>query len=105
MLLQMKGIIRGKDIIISIAPGEHNNYISDEFSNELVIPRTNISETLDFRNNKEYAISDLQWNIGDYTSISQFIVESLWSSNSDLVLGLPWLKTLGTFILNTEIFF
>ena len=33
-----RNIIRGKDITISIAPREHNNYISNEFSNELVIP-------------------------------------------------------------------
>ena len=56
-----------KDITISIAPGEHNNYISDKFSNELAIPDSNIGERLDFWNNKEYAISNLQWNIGDYT--------------------------------------
>ena len=53
-------------------------------------------------NNKEYAISDLQWNIGYYTGVSKFIVKLLWSSNGDLALGLPWLKTLGTFILNAE---
>ena len=52
MLLQIKGTIRGKDITISIAPDECNNYISDEFSNELVIPRTNISERLKFSNKK-----------------------------------------------------
>ena len=31
MLLQIKGTIRRKDITISIAPIERNNYISDEF--------------------------------------------------------------------------
>ena len=102
MLLQIKVIIKGKDITISISPSERNNYISDEFSNELAILRTNISERLEFSNNKEYAISDLQWNIGDYTGVSQFIVKSLWSSNGDLVLGSSCLKTLGNFILNVE---
>ena len=86
MLFQIKGTIRGKSITISIAPDKRNNYISDEFAKELAIPRTNISERLDFSNNKEYAISNLQWNIGDYTSVSQFIVKSLWGSNGDLVL-------------------
>ena len=95
MLLQIKGTIRGKDITISISPSERTYYISDEFSNELVIPESNISERLDFWNNKEYSINDLQWNIGNYTGISQFIVKSLWSSDGDLVLGLPWLETLG----------
>ena len=59
MLLQIKGTIRGKYITISIAPDEHNNYISDEFSNELAISKKNISQRLDFSNNKEYAISNL----------------------------------------------
>ena len=85
---------------ISIAPDEQNKYISDEFANELAIPDSNIGERLDFCKNKEYAISDLQWNIEDYTGALQFIVKSLWSSNRDLVLGLSWLETLGTFILN-----
>ena len=101
-LFQINETIRGKNITISISLGERNNYISDEFANELEILDSNIGERLDFCKNKEYAISDLQWNIGDYTDVSQFIVKSLWSSDSDLVLGLPWLKTLGTFILNAE---
>ena len=101
-LFQIKGTIRGKNITISIAPSKCNNYISDEFANELAIPNSNIGESLDFCKNKEYAINDLQWNIGDYTGVSQFIVKSLWSSDGDLVLGLPWLKKLGTFILNVE---
>ena len=86
MLLQIKGTITGKDTTISIAPGEHNNYISDEFANELAIPKSNIGERIDFWNNKEYAINDLKWNIGDYTHVSQFIVRSLWSSDDDLIL-------------------
>ena len=52
MSLQIKGTIRGKDITISIAPDERNNYISDEFANELVILRTHLSERIDFRNKK-----------------------------------------------------
>ena len=68
-LLQIKGMIRGKNITIYIAPNELNNYISDEFANKLAIPDSNIGERLDFCKNKEYAISDLQWNIGDYTGV------------------------------------
>ena len=32
----------------------------------------------------------------------KFTISSLWSSNSDIILGLPCIKTLGTFILNAE---
>ena len=33
VLFKIKGTIRGKSITISIAPGERNNYIIDEFTN------------------------------------------------------------------------
>ena len=86
ILFQIKGTIRGKDVTISIAPLEHNNCVRVEFANELAIPESNVGERLDFWNNKEYEISNLQLNIGDYTSVSQFIVRSLWSSDDDLIL-------------------
>ena len=37
VLFQIKGTTTIKDVTISIAPDEHNNYISDELANELVI--------------------------------------------------------------------
>ena len=48
MLFQIKRTIRGKDITISIALVERNNYISIEFANELAISKSNIGERLDF---------------------------------------------------------
>ena len=33
---------------------------------------------------------------------SKFIVSSLWSFDGDIILGLPWIKTLGNFILNAK---
>ena len=77
VLFEIKGTIKGKNIAISIAPNEHNNYISDEFANDLAISESNIGERLEFWNNKEYAISILQLSIGYYTGVSQFIVKSL----------------------------
>ena len=87
MLFQIKGTIRGKDITISTAPIERNNYISVDLDNEIAISYSNIGERLGLWNTKEYEISNLQLNIGDYTCVSQFLVKSLWSSDSDLDLG------------------
>ena len=101
-LFRIKWTLTGKDIIISIAPAESNNYISTEFSNHLVIPKSNISEGIDFWERKQIEISGLQLNVGDYMVTSKFIVSSLWSFDGDIILGLPWIKTLGTFILNAE---
>ena len=47
-------------------------------------------------------LSGLQLNVGEYMVTSKFIVSSLWSFDGDIILGLPWIKTLGTFILNAE---
>ena len=70
MFFPINGTIRGKDITISITHVERNNYISVEFANDLTIPESNIGDRLDFWNTKEYEISNLHLNIGDYTGIS-----------------------------------
>ena len=44
ILFRIKGTLARKDITISIAPNENNNYISIEFTNHLMIPKSNISE-------------------------------------------------------------
>ena len=67
-----------------------------------MIPESNIGEEIDFWDMKKIEISGLQLNVGDYMAISKFIVSSLWSFDGDIILGLPWIKTLGTFILNSE---
>ena len=54
-----------------------------------MIPESNIREELDFWDRKQIEISGLQLNVGDYMVTSKFIVSSLWSFDSDLILGLP----------------
>ena len=76
MLFQIQGTIRGKNISV-------------DFANEIAIPELNIGERLALWNTKEYEISNLQLNIGDYTGVLQSVVKSLWSSDGDLILGLP----------------
>ena len=61
----------------TIAPIESNNYISTEFANHLVIPKSNIGERLDFWNKKQFEITGLQLNVGEYIVTSKFIVSSL----------------------------
>ena len=53
MLFRIKGTLARKDITISIAPTERNNYISTEFSNHLVIHESNIREELHFLGKKK----------------------------------------------------
>ena len=44
ILFRIKGTLARKDITISIAPAERNNYISIEFTNHLVFAESNIRE-------------------------------------------------------------
>jgi hypothetical protein len=47
VLFRIKGTLVGKDIIISISPTQDKNYVSTKCANQLVIPESNIIETID----------------------------------------------------------
>ena len=40
--------------------------------------------------------------IDEYEYISQFYVTTMYKEEIDIIIGLPWFKNLGTFILNME---
>lgn len=101
MLFRIKRTLAGKHVIISISPAENKNYINSKLTNQLVNPEANIIKKVDRWNKKQYGITNLQLNIGDYTFISKFSVRSLWKDQSDVVLDSHWLETLGS-ILNTK---
>ena len=67
-----------------------------------MISKSNIGEGIEFWERKQFEICGLQLNVRDYMVTSKFIVSSLWSYDDDIIFGLPWIKTLGTFILNFE---
>ena len=102
IVFRIKRTLAQKDITIYIAAAESNKYIVTEFANHLVIHESNIGKELDFCDMKQIEISGLQLNVGDYMVTSKFNVSSLWSFDRDIILGLPWIKTLGTIILNAE---
>jgi hypothetical protein len=102
VLLRIKGTLAGKDVTISIDPSEHDNYVSTECANQLLIPKSNIIEEIDLWNEKKYSISKLQLNMGEYIFVSQFVVKSMWKDDGDIILGSSWMEALGTFILNMK---
>jgi hypothetical protein len=68
-----------------------------DLANQLVIPETNIIKKEDYSRIKE-----LQVPIDEYEYISQFYVTTMYQEEVDIIIGLPWFKSLGTFILNME---
>jgi hypothetical protein len=71
-------------------------------ANQLLIPEPNIIEKKDIFRTKLYEIKELQVTIDEYEYISQFNVTTMYKEEIDIILGLPWFKNLGTFILNME---
>ena len=100
ILFRIKRTITWKDMTISIAHVENNNYISIEFSNHLVIFYSNICEGIEFWEKIQFGITSLQLNVGYYMVTSKFIVCSLWRFDGDIILGLPWIKNIRDFHLN-----
>lgn len=102
-LFKIKGSLTGRDIIISIDPTQDINYASTECANQLLIFESNIIETIFFEtSDKHYDITNLRLSIGDYTFIQQFNIKTFCCDNSDIILGSPWMESLGSFILNMK---
>jgi hypothetical protein len=68
-----------------------------DLANQLLISEPNIIEKEDY-----FRIKALQVTIDEYEYISQFYVTTMYQEEVDIVIGLPWFKSLGTFILNME---
>jgi hypothetical protein len=64
---------------------------------KLLIPELNIIEKKDI-----FQIKELQVKIDEYEYTSQFYVTTMYREEIDIIIGLPWFKRLGTFILNME---
>jgi hypothetical protein len=101
-LLRIKGALVRDDVTISNDPNEHDNYVSIECANQLLIPKSNIIEEIDLWKEKKYNINKLKLNMGEYIFVSQFIVKSMWKDDGDIILGSSWMEALGTFILNMK---
>jgi hypothetical protein len=93
----LKGSIQGREVHIIINLDYNENYINIELANQLLIPKLNIMEKKDI-----FQIKELQVTIDEYEYISQFYVTTMYKEDIDIIIGLPWFRNLGTFILNME---
>jgi hypothetical protein len=101
-LLEVNGIIQGKNINIVICPNARKNHINVDLANQLMVLEPNIIENDTCLSDEKYEIKNLQLSIGDYKFIGQFNVVSMYQDNVDIILGSTWVDTLGTFIFNTR---
>jgi hypothetical protein len=93
----LKGNIQGREVNIVISLDYNANYMNIDLANQLLIPEPNIIGKEDY-----FRIKELQVAIDEYEYITQFYVTTTYQEEVDIVIGLPWFKSLGTFILNME---
>jgi hypothetical protein len=93
----LKGNIQGREVNIVISLDYNTNYMNIDLANQLSISEPNIIEKEDY-----FRIKELQVTIDEYEYTSQFYVTTMYQEEVDIVIGLPWFKSLGTFILNIE---
>jgi len=96
----LKGNAQGKEINTTISASHEENYINVNMVNQLLIQESNIGERTHIFGKKEYEINYLQVIIDHYECTSQFCVVTMFNPKIDIILGQPWLKELGTFMLN-----
>jgi predicted nucleic acid-binding Zn-ribbon protein len=101
-LLNVNGIIQGKNINIAICLTARKNHINVGLANQLMVFESNIIENDMCLSNEKYDIKNLQLSMSDYKFIAQFNVVSIYGDNVDIILGSTWVDTLGTFIFNTR---
>jgi hypothetical protein len=93
----LKGNIQGREVNIVISLDYNTNYMNIDFANQLLISEPDIIEKEDY-----FRIKELQVTIDEYEYTSQFDVTTMYQEEVDIVIGLPWFKSLGTFMLNME---
>ena len=101
-LLEVNGIIEGKNVNIAIFLNVKKNHINFDMVNQLMVLERNIIENNMCLFDGKYEIKNLQLSIDEYKFIGQFNVVSMYQGNVDIILGSTWVDTLGTFMFNTR---
>jgi hypothetical protein len=101
-VLNVNGIIQGKNINIAICPTARKNHINVGLANQLMVLEPNIIENKTCLFDGKYEIKNLQLSIDKYKFIGQFNVVSMYQDSVDIILGSTWVDTLGTFMFNTK---
>jgi hypothetical protein len=100
-LLEVNGIIEGKNINVVIFPNARKTHVNVDPMNQLMDLKPNIIEN-ECLFDEKYEIKNLQLSIGNYKFIGQFNVVSMYQDNVDIILGSTWVDALGTLIFNTR---
>ena len=98
-LLQVQRCLQQKQVIISISPNCMHNFINAKLAKSLKILAKNVCTT-HIDGEPAQVFKDLKITLGNYVLHSDFQARDL--DNMDIVLGYPWMKSMGTININLE---
>ena len=98
-LLQVHGLIQKEKIIVSINPSCQHNFISVNLAKKFQVPVKQIEHTQ--VDNKDVQIyKDLKLSMDKYVFHGDFYASDM--DNMDVVLGYPWMESVGTININVQ---
>jgi len=96
-LLQVHGLIQKEKIIVSINPSCRKNIINVNLEKKLQVPVKHIENTqVDDEDVQDY--KDLKLSMDKYVLHGDFYTSDM--DNMDVVLGYPWMESVGTININ-----
>ena len=98
-LLRLQGCLQQEQVIISISPSCMHNFINAKLSRSLKHPTKNVCST-HIDGEDVQVFKDLKITMGNYVLHSDFQARDM--DNMAIVLGYPWMKSVGTINLNIE---
>jgi len=98
-LLQVHGLIQKEKIIIFINPNCKHNFMNVNLVKKLQVPTKHIENTqVDNEDVKVY--KDLKISMDKYVLHGDFYASEI--DNMDVVLGYPWMESMGTININVQ---
>jgi len=98
-LLQVHGLIQKEKIIVSINPNCKHNFMNVNLVKKLQVPAKHIENTqVDDEDVQVY--KDLNISMDKYVLHGDFYASEM--DNMDVVLGYPWMESMGTININVQ---
>jgi hypothetical protein len=98
-ILQVYGCIHKENVIVSINPSCKQNFINIQLVNRMKIPEKNIQSTQVAGENVKL-FKNLKLSMDKYVLHSYF--KALDMGDEDIVLGYPWIESVGTININVQ---
>jgi len=98
-LLQVHGLIQKEKIVVSINPSCKHNFISVNLEKKLQVPAKQIEHT-QVDNEDVQVYKDLKISMDKYVLHGDFYASEM--DNMDVVLGYPWMESMGTININVQ---